>query len=166
MKALVTGGIGTVGKSVLERLARHGWETRVLDRTPEGDVPELGLNISYRAGDITQFNEVRDAVRGCDAIVHLAAIANPMFVPPHELFHINVQGTYNVFEAAASEGISRIVQASSINAFGCFWGNRVIFQRSCGRHRRLLLAAMRHLLAFAALPWCVDCRAHCRGRRA
>lgn len=127
MKALVTGGIGTVGKSVLERLARHGWEIRVLDRTPEGDVPELGLNIDYRAGDITQFDEVRDAVRGCDAIVHLAAIAHPMFMPPHELFHINVQGTYNVFEAAASEGISRIVQASSINAFGCFWGNRDIF---------------------------------------
>ena len=65
-------------------------------------------------------------MRGCEAVVHLAAIANPMFVAPHELFHVNVQGTYNVYEAAAEEGIKRIVQASSINAFGCFWGNRDI----------------------------------------
>jgi nucleoside-diphosphate-sugar epimerase len=83
--------------------------------------------IDYRVGDITHFDQMREVVRGCEAIVHLAAIPNPIFVAPHELFQINVQGTYNIYEAAAAEGIKRIVQASSINAFGCFWGNRDIF---------------------------------------
>src|SRR5688572_27156878 len=95
MKVLVTGGIGAVGKAVLERLLRNGWDVRVMDRTPEYEM----AGIDYRVGDITKYEEMREQVRGCDVIVHLAAIANPMFVPPHELFHINVQGTYNVYEA-------------------------------------------------------------------
>lgn len=123
MKVLVTGGIGVVGKSVLERLVQNGFEVRVVDRKAEFEME----GIDYQVADITNFDQLREQMRGCEAVVHLAAIANPMFVPPHELFHVNVQGTYNVYEAAAEEGIKRIVQASSINAFGCFWGNRDIF---------------------------------------
>ena len=122
MKVLVTGGIGNVGTAVLDRLINNGWDVRVVDRKLDHEV----AGIEYRIADITRFEELRESMRGCQAVVHLAAIANPMFVPPHELFHINVQGTYNVYEAAAEEGIQRIVQASSINAFGCFWGNRDI----------------------------------------
>jgi nucleoside-diphosphate-sugar epimerase len=123
MNVLVTGGIGAVGKAVLERLLQNGWNVRVVDRKPEFEME----GIDYRVADITNYDDMREQMRGCEVVVHLAAIANPMFVPPQEIFHINVQGTYNVYEAAASEGIKRIVQASSINAFGCFWGNRDIF---------------------------------------
>jgi hypothetical protein len=123
MKVLVTGGIGAVGKTLLERLLRNGWDVRVVDRKPEFEMD----GIDYQVCDITNFDDLRAKMRGCEAVVHLAAIANPMFVPAPELFHINVQGTYNVYEAAASEGITRLVQASSINACGCFWGNRDIF---------------------------------------
>lgn len=123
MRVLVTGGIGSVGKAVLERLLQHGWDVRVIDRKPEFEME----GIDYQVGDITKYDDVRAQMRGCEAVVHLAAIPNPMFVPAPELFHINVTGTYNVYEAAADEGIRRIVQASSINAFGCFWGNRDIY---------------------------------------
>jgi nucleoside-diphosphate-sugar epimerase len=123
MKVLVTGGIGAVGKAVLERLVRNGWEVRVVDRKPEFEME----GIDYRVCDITNYKDLRKKMRGCEVVVHLAAIPNPMFVAPPELFHINVAGTYNVYEAAAAEGIQRVVQASSINAFGCFWGNRDIY---------------------------------------
>jgi len=123
MKVLVTGGIGAVGKAVLERLVNNGWDVRVVDRKPEFEM----AGIDYQVCDITNFDDLRDKMRGCEVVVHLAAIANPMFVAPPELFRVNVQGTYNVYEAAAAEGITRLVQASSINAFGCFWGNRDIF---------------------------------------
>lgn len=123
MKVLVTGGIGSVGKALLERLLKNGWDVRVVDRTEEFEME----GIDYRVADITDFDAIRETMVGCEAVVHLAAIANPMFVPPQEIFRINVQGTYNVYEAAAAEGIKRVVQASSINAFGCFWGNRDIF---------------------------------------
>ena len=123
MKVLVTGGIGSVGKALLERLLKNGWDVRVVDRTEEFEM----AGIDYHVADITNFDDLRETMRGCEAVIHLAAIANPMFVPPQEIFRINVQGTYNVYEAAAAEGIKRVVQASSINAFGCFWGNRDIF---------------------------------------
>ena len=122
MKVLVTGGIGSVGKAVLERLLSNGWDVRVVDRTEEFEME----GIDYQVADITNFEDIREQMRGCEAVIHLAAIANPVFVPPHEIYRINVQGTYNVYEAAAAEGIKRIAQASSINAFGCFWGNREI----------------------------------------
>lgn len=123
MKVLVTGGIGAVVKAVLERFLQNGWDVRVLDRTPEFEM----AGIDYHVSDITKVDEVRAAMRGCEAVVHLAAIPNPIAAPPAETFHINVTGTYNVYEAAADEGIRRIVQASSINALGCFWGNRDIY---------------------------------------
>jgi len=106
-----------VGRAVVERLLQDGWDVRVLDRQATGEFAE----VDYQVCEITNYDAVREQVRGCQAIVHLAAIAAPVVAGP-ELFPINVTGTYNVFEAAASEGISRIVQASSINAFGCFWG--------------------------------------------
>jgi nucleoside-diphosphate-sugar epimerase len=61
-------------------------------------------------------------MHGCEAVIHLAAIRGPQLAPAHKLFEVNVSGTFNVFEAAAAEGIRRVVQASSINAIGAAWG--------------------------------------------
>jgi nucleoside-diphosphate-sugar epimerase len=76
----------------------------------------------YRVCDVNDYPALREAVRGCDAIVHLAAIANPGFGQPEEIFRVNCSGSFNVFQAAAQEGIRRVVQASSINATGQFFG--------------------------------------------
>jgi len=119
MKVLITGGNGVVGKAVVERLVARGWEALVIGRTPNVVIP----NATYESCDITNYTDLREKVRGCDTIVHLAAIPNPMKTPGPDLFHINVMGTYNIYEAAAAEGIPHLVQASSINSFGCFWGN-------------------------------------------
>lgn len=119
MKVLITGGNGAVGKAVVERLAARGWEALVIGRTKDVVIP----NATYESCDITNYADLREKVRGCDSIVHLAAIPNPMKTPGPDLFHINVMGTYNIYEAAADEGITHLVQASSINSFGCFWGN-------------------------------------------
>ena len=118
MKVLITGGTGRIGKITVARFLRSGHNVRVLDMTEEADID----GAEYVACDIRDFEATREAVRGCDAIVHLAAIAAPMRVSGHKIFDINVAGTFNVFEAAAAEGIGRIAHASSINAFGCFWG--------------------------------------------
>jgi nucleoside-diphosphate-sugar epimerase len=84
---------------------------------PQTDVPHS----TYTVCDIMDFNAVREQIRGCDAIVHMAALRSPLVGPGHDVFHINTAGTFNIFEAAAKEGIKRIVQASSINAIGCAW---------------------------------------------
>jgi NAD(P)-dependent dehydrogenase (short-subunit alcohol dehydrogenase family) len=113
MRVLITGGTGRVGKSVTERFVRQGWEVRVIGLEPEFEL----AGADYAVCDIMNYDALRQQMQGCQAVVHLAAIASPTGVPGHELFQINVAGTFNVFEAAAAEGIRRIAQASSINAF-------------------------------------------------
>jgi NAD(P)-dependent dehydrogenase (short-subunit alcohol dehydrogenase family) len=118
MLILLTGGSGSVGKAIIERLVQHGYGVRVIGRRP-------GLTFAgaeYRVCDVNDYPALREAVRGCGAVVHLAAIANPGFGLPQEIFRVNCSGSFNVFQAAAEEGIRRIVQASSINATGQFFG--------------------------------------------
>lgn len=116
-KVLVTGGAGHIGRVTTERLVRNGWDVRAISIEPNVEIP----GAEYVTCDITDYDAVREQMRGCEAVVHLAAIAAPSLAPGHEVFRVNVAGTFNVFEAAASEGIRRIAQASSINALGCAW---------------------------------------------
>lgn len=115
MKILLTGGAGRVGSATLQRLLEHGYDVRVVDT--QTDFAQN--NVDYRLCDINDFDAIRDAMRGMEAVIHLAAIPSPAQAFGHEVFRINVAGTFNVFESAAQEGIKRVVQASSINAFGC-----------------------------------------------
>ena len=117
MRVLVTGGTGSVGKAATERLVRDGWDVLVVGRRSGIEIP----GAEYAACDVTCFEDVCEKVAGCDAVVHLAAIASPISAPGPEVIRVNVLGTFNVFEAAAKAGVRRIVQASSINAFGCFF---------------------------------------------
>lgn len=118
MRVLITGGAGHVGTPICERFLRKGWEVHVIDTAPD----PLMEGVNYAKCDIRDFAALSQQVEGCDAIVHLAAIPSTMTHPDPTLFHINVAGTYNVFEAAERAGVKRIAQASSINAFGSYWG--------------------------------------------
>jgi nucleoside-diphosphate-sugar epimerase len=118
MNILVTGGLGMVGKPVVTRLVANGHAVRVIDRAPETDLTD----IEYISGDVTDFTTIRQAVSGQQAIIHLAAIPHPGGPAGHEIFRINCAGTFNVYEAAAQEGIRRISTASSINWLGFYYG--------------------------------------------
>ena len=118
MRVLVTGGAGHVGKPICQRFAGLGWEVHIVDLAPD----PLIDGVSYTRCDLLDFAALAAEVAGCDAIVHLAAIPSTMSHPNPDLFKINVAGTYNVFEAAERAGVKRIAQASSINAFGGYWG--------------------------------------------
>jgi nucleoside-diphosphate-sugar epimerase len=119
MKILVTGGSGGIGQVVVARLARNGHLVRSTDWKPPANQLE---GVEYAECDITCFEQLRDQVRGMDGIAHLAAYPNPGQASGSEIFRVNCWGTYNVFEAAAQEGIRRISQASSINALGNGYG--------------------------------------------
>ena len=120
MRILLTGGSGSVGKAVVEALVHGGHDVLVIGRSP-------GIQFNgarYEVCDINDYPLLRDQTRGRDAIVHLAAVPNPGVTTPEELFRINTSGTFNVFQAAAEEGIQRVIQASSINAAGQFYGTK------------------------------------------
>ncbi len=118
MRVLLTGGSGSVGKAVIERLVKSGYAVRVIGRRA-GLVFE---GADYHSCDINDYPRLREVIRECEAVVHLAALPNPAAGTPEEVFRANAQGTFNVFQAAAAEGIRRVVQASSINATGQFYG--------------------------------------------
>jgi nucleoside-diphosphate-sugar epimerase len=118
MQILLTGGSGEVGRAIVERLARRGFGVRVIGRRPGIVFP----GAEYRPCDVNDYPALREAVRGCNAIVHLAAIANPGYGASEDIFRVNASGTFNVFQAADEEGIKRVIQASSINSAGQFFG--------------------------------------------
>ncbi len=120
MKVFLTGGTGNVGAAAVARLVDHGHEVTVVGRRANADVP----GATYRQCDVGDYDCVTALMRGHDSVVHLAAIPNPVGNPGRAVFHSNAQGTFHVFEAAAENGISRVVAASSINALGYFFGDR------------------------------------------
>jgi len=118
MKILLTGGTGNVGRTAVTHLVDNGHTVRVIGR-------RSGVTIDgaeYVVCDTTDYPSLREQVRGMDGIVHLAAIPWPGGAPAQEIFDINCRGTYNVYQAAAEEGITKISCASSINALGFNFG--------------------------------------------
>jgi len=118
MRILVTGGTGNVGRATVQRLIEHAHQVRVIGRSPNVAIE----GADYRQCDIADFQCLRDNVRGMEGIVHLAAIPYPAGAAGQEVFRVNCTGTYNVYRAAADEGIPKIASASSINALGYNYG--------------------------------------------
>ena len=63
-------------------------------------------------------------MKGVDAVIHMAAIPNPLGAPEHEVFRVNMASDWNVLEAAEIHGIRKVVKASSINAVGAVFSKR------------------------------------------
>lgn len=117
MRVLITGGSGRIGKAVTKHLLQNGWDVRIFDRASKGET----AGTEYVQGDILDYGALLEATRDCDTIIHLAAIPSPFLDSGPDVFQINTAGTFNFFEAAAANGIRRVVQASSINAMGAFY---------------------------------------------
>ena len=118
MRILVTGGTGNVGRAAVQRLVHNGHQVTVIGRRPGIEIE----GATYHQCDINDFDALREQVRGVEGIVHLAAIPYPGGGPGQEVFRVNCSGTYNVYRAAADEGIPKIASASSINALGFNYG--------------------------------------------
>jgi nucleoside-diphosphate-sugar epimerase len=123
MKALVTGGGGFIGSHVAERLLHDGYDVRVLDNFSSGRRSNLlafADEIELVEGDIQSYERAHTAVRGCDLVVHQAALPSvPRSVQdPLTSNASNVIGTLNLLLAARDSGIQRVVCASSSSVYG------------------------------------------------
>lgn len=107
---LLTGAAGGLGTLMRNLLPAFGYELRLLDVRPiEGDPDAVTADLADRKA-------LREAVRGADAIIHLAGIS--LEAPFEKILAANIEGTYNLYEAAREEGVGRIVFASSNHAVG------------------------------------------------
>jgi uronate dehydrogenase len=110
---LLTGAAGGLGTHMRALLPAYGYRLRLLDVVPIEDAAE-GTEVF--TADLADTEALREAVRGTDAILHLAGIS--LEAPFEKILRSNIVGTYNLYEAARAEGVRRVVHASSNHAVG------------------------------------------------
>lgn len=123
MKVLVTGGAGFIGSHMTERLVRDGHSVTVLDDLSTGrltNLRQVATDVEFLEGDVADARAVDRAVAGCDAVMHLAAVASVQasVEDPLRTHRTNLTGSVQVFEAAARSGVERVVYASSAAVYG------------------------------------------------
>lgn len=120
MLTLVTGATGFIGTNLVRRLVAEGEGVRILRRGHSNTRGLEDLPIDTVIGDVRDPESVRQAVRGCRWVYHLAARLNVASKEWDRFYKTNVQGTENVCRAALEAGVERLLHCSSIAAVG--WG--------------------------------------------
>ena len=121
---LVTGGLGYIGAHVVRDVLERGWRVRVLDNRYRCDAATAAAvaalpGVEVVEGDVRYAHMVEAAMRGVEAVVHLAAVCmNKSIADPTESLDVNLMGTQNVLDGAARAGVRRIVYASSASVYG------------------------------------------------
>jgi nucleoside-diphosphate-sugar epimerase len=121
-KLVVTGGAGFIGSTLARTLLPHGAVT-VIDNLLTGherNLEEIRGSVEFHKADICDAGAIAPLIHGADTVFHLAAIPSvPRSiddpVPSHQ---VNIDGTFNVFRAAAQGGVRRVVYAASSSAYG------------------------------------------------
>ena len=121
---LVTGGCGFIGSRIVRALAAGGAEVVVFDRVIRAEVrdglaPDDVARVTLVEGDITEPAQVHAAASGAHGIFHLAVLdLNRCAGDPRRCLHINVDGTFNVLEAARDSGVRKMVFSSASSVYG------------------------------------------------
>lgn len=110
MRVLVTGGGGFLGTSICKQLALAGHNVIAFQRNRAEHLVAHG--VASIAGDIRDSGAVKSAVSGCDAVIHLAALA-AIWGDSKAIEAINVGGTTNVLDACRATGVGNVVYTSS-----------------------------------------------------
>ncbi|MCG6533544.1 MAG: NAD-dependent 4,6-dehydratase LegB [Syntrophales bacterium LBB04] len=127
-KILVTGADGFIGSHLTEELVRHGYNVRAfvlynsynswgwLDHSDQ----EIQKNIEFFAGDVRDQYGVRQAMKGCDVVFHLAALISIPYSyhSPDTYIDTNIKGTLNIVQTARELGISKVIHTSTSEVYG------------------------------------------------
>jgi dihydroflavonol-4-reductase len=115
---LVTGASGFVGAAIVRALLADGRAVRALVRRDSDRRNLAGLAVEIVTGDITDRVSVHAAVRDCRFVLHAAADYRLWVPDPRPMYAANVEGSLNVLECAAEQGIERMVYTSSVAVLG------------------------------------------------
>lgn len=118
MKILLTGADGFLGTNITHELINRGYQVRVFCQP--GRPTELldVLDIEKINGDILNPEEIAEAAKGCDALIHAAANTSVWPSRSEIVNKVNIVGTRNVIEAAIKSGVKRMVYIGTANTFG------------------------------------------------
>lgn len=118
MKVLVTGANGFLAANIIRELTSRGIQTKGMVRRNCNMKAIEGLNPEICYGNITSLQDVKDAVDGCDFVIHAAADTSQNTSDPSPLFPVNVQGTANVITASKDSKVKRLIFVSTANTSG------------------------------------------------
>ncbi len=128
--ALITGGCGHIGSRIAELLVERRTNLiRIIDTMDAYEFDQLSVycgsfkdldNVEIIRGDITRYEDIREAVKGIDYVFHQAAYADvaACIRDPDRNLRVNIIGTYNVLKASLEEGVKKYVFASSAAVYG------------------------------------------------
>lgn len=111
-RVVVTGAAGLLGQYVVRAVARPGVEVVGLDVRPAGGCD------AFAAMSMLDAEALPGAFAGADCVLHVAAAANIGSGTPQRIVELNVQGSFNVLDAALSAGVRRVVLCSSDSVMG------------------------------------------------
>lgn len=118
MKVFVTGATGFVGSHVARELASRGADLRLLIRRTSNLANIEGLAAETATGDLLDPESLRSAIRGCDAVMHVAADYRLWVRDPETMYRANVEGTRALLRIAREEEVPRCVYTSSVATMG------------------------------------------------
>ena len=104
MKIFITGSSGFIGSELINHLS--------------GKYEIVKYDLA-NGQDVLDYNKLREAMKGCDVVIHLAAIRKPLEDKTFsDYFRVNCEGTFNVAQAATENGVKRLIFASSMSYYG------------------------------------------------
>lgn len=118
MKALVTGATGFIGANLARELLKQGYSVKALVREGSNRRNIDGLNIEVVHGDLREKESLNKALKGCDALFHVAASYTLWASNPRAIYETNVNGTENILTAARDKGVRKVVYTSTESTIG------------------------------------------------
>jgi dihydroflavonol-4-reductase len=118
MRAFITGATGFVGSHVARALAQQGADLRLLVRPSSRTDNIADLRAEVMMGDLREPESVKQAMRGCEFVFHIAADYRLWVRDPEQMYRANVEGTRAIIQAAQECGVRRVVYCSSVATMG------------------------------------------------
>ncbi len=125
-KILITGATGFIGSTLSELLVSKGYDVKAFDRYNINnnwgflENSKYKKNIEVILGDIRDYDSVSNVMKGCESVIHLAALISIpySYVSPLAYIRTNIEGTYNVLESAKNNNIKQIIITSTSEVYG------------------------------------------------
>ena len=120
---VVTGGAGFIGSALVRGLLAQGHTVHVIDNLSTGNLDnleEIADQITVHEVDIRDYERIAKVIRGAQRVFHLAALPSvpKSILDPVASHETNIDGTFNVFRAAAEGKVGRLIYAASSSAYG------------------------------------------------
>ena len=158
MRIFLTGATGFVGSHVARSLAAAGADLRLLTRKTSRTGHLEGLRAELVTGDLLQPENLRSAMSGCDALVHVAADYRLWVPDPKTMYAANVEGTKALLRMAREAGVGRVVYTSSVATMGFLSDGTVVDEETpvsianmIGHYKRSKFLAEQEAIAAARL---------------